>query len=402
MTTPPGELLLDVKGLAKAYPGVQVLSDVNFQLTCGEVHALVGENGAGKSTLLQAIAGITAIDSGGIETSGQVGALLELGCGFHPELNGYENCYLQGAILGLPRELIAERLPAIIEYAGIGEAMERPVRFYSSGMFARLAFSLSIHIDPDILLVDEILAVGDREFQTKSLRKLVELQEAGKTVVLVSHMLSLVTEICDRAMWLGEGKLLEYGAATEVIGNYTSWINHRINERGEHAGSRFGFIEEVRRSKKTKRQKLVEEVTGRFQGEIRSLRLLDGDGRPAAPFHWRDELTLQLEYDIPRPVEGMRLKCLIVRSDGYIIHEYDSAELSVENGFSPRGSAAVTFTELPFHTGRYQAVVGFFHEGDRHKDIRLCERAAEFEVASQFTFARDAICIIPGSCKRID
>ncbi len=181
------------------------LRDVSFEVRAGETLGIVGPNGAGKSTLFKLLAGITAPTTGEIQVRGRLAAMIEVGSGFHPELTGRENVYLSGAILGMRRAEITAKLPQIVEFAGIGEFIDTPTKWYSSGMYVRLGFAVSAHVDPDILLVDEVLAVGDEAYQERCFDRIHTLRQAGTTIVLISHDLSAVERLCQRALLLQSG-----------------------------------------------------------------------------------------------------------------------------------------------------------------------------------------------------
>jgi ABC-type polysaccharide/polyol phosphate transport system ATPase subunit len=204
-----------------------VLRDVSFDVPRGHKLAIVGENGAGKSTLLKIIARLIQPTSGEVTVNGSVLPLLELGAGFHPDLTGYENVFLQGAVLGLSRDEIRRRLKDIILFSGLADFMDTPVKYYSAGMFVRLGFSVAIHCNPDVLLVDEILAVGDADFQDKSFHKMMEFVGAGRTLILVSHSIFAIKEICDEAIWLDGGRIRAAGRAREVAEAYMHWCHDR-------------------------------------------------------------------------------------------------------------------------------------------------------------------------------
>ncbi len=200
------------------------LREVNLEVAPGETLGVVGPNGGGKSTLLQILCGILEPTTGRVVRSGRVAALLELGAGFNPEFSGRENIFLNGEIMGLTRAQIEAALPSIERFAGIGPFLDRPVKTYSSGMHVRLAFSVAIHVEPDILIVDEALAVGDAVFANRCVRKFQELQEAGVTVVFVSHDLGLVKQVCDRAIFLQDGRVEAAGEPTLVINRYVGSV----------------------------------------------------------------------------------------------------------------------------------------------------------------------------------
>lgn len=196
------------------------LKEVTFRIDRGESVAIVGSNGAGKSTLLSLIAGISHPNEGQVHVEGKVAALLDLGSGFHPDLTGRENIHLNAALLGLKRKQVQEKEESIIDFAGLAEFIDEPLKTYSSGMTMRLAFSVAIELDPDILIVDEVLAVGDRAFQEKCLAKIRQFVTAGKTMLAVSHSPGMIRELCGRALWLDHGRLLMDGAIDEVIEAY--------------------------------------------------------------------------------------------------------------------------------------------------------------------------------------
>ena len=197
-----------------------VLKDVSLDVKKGETVALIGVNGSGKSTLLKLMTKIIYPTKGKIITNGKLTSLLELGAGFHPDFTGRENIYFNAAIFGLTKKEIDDRLNTIIEFSELGEFIDSPVRTYSSGMYMRLAFSVAINVDADILLIDEILAVGDAHFQDKCFKKLTELKNSNKTIVIVSHSLGSVKELCDRAVWLHEGKIQLDSNSEKVIDEY--------------------------------------------------------------------------------------------------------------------------------------------------------------------------------------
>ncbi len=197
------------------------LENISFRVEQGESLAVIGPNGAGKSTLLSLVAGLTKPDRGAVTVQGRVAALLELGAGFHPDLTGRENVRLNASLLGLSRRHAAEAYDQIVEFSGIGGFIGEPVRTYSSGMTMRLAFSVAVNMEPEVLLVDEVLAVGDAAFQSKCFERIHKLRNSGKTLLCVSHNVALVRELCDRAIWLDHGQLVMTGGVFEVTEAYT-------------------------------------------------------------------------------------------------------------------------------------------------------------------------------------
>jgi lipopolysaccharide transport system ATP-binding protein len=196
------------------------LKDVSFKVSDGESLGIVGRNGAGKSTLLSLIAGLSKPNAGSVSVSGRVAALLELGSGFHPDLTGAENLILNASLLGLGRRETYDAVESIVDFSGVAEFIHEPLRTYSSGMVVRLAFSVAIHTKPDILIIDEILGVGDSAFQAKSAGALKQLREQGKTLLFVSHASAAVESMCDRALWLDQGQVMADGNVRDVLDSY--------------------------------------------------------------------------------------------------------------------------------------------------------------------------------------
>ena len=202
------------------YEEFWALKGVSLSVRRGEAVGIIGKNGAGKSTLFKVMCGVLRPERGTVEIRGRISPLIELEAGFHPELTGIENIYLNGAIYGMTRREVQRKLPQIVEFSGLGKFIHSPIRTYSSGMHARLGFSLAINVDADILLVDEVLAVGDAEFQEKCYRRIKGMRQEGVTIVYVSHNLNSVVDICDRALWLDEGEIRMEGDPEEVVKSY--------------------------------------------------------------------------------------------------------------------------------------------------------------------------------------
>lgn len=230
--------LLALLGRTHAIATRTVLHDINFVAYPGEAVGIVGENGSGKTTLLRAIAGISSPDAGSIRTDEPVAAILELGLGFHPEFTGRENAQLYGAVLGVPESVMAERLEEILAFAELGEFVDQPLRTYSSGMSARLAFAVATNVDPKVLVVDEALAVGDGAFQKKCVDRMVRFKEEGRTVLFCSHTMYLIAGFCERAIWIHQGRIAEEGPSRSVIHAYEAYLQHRGKRRADgSAGS---------------------------------------------------------------------------------------------------------------------------------------------------------------------
>lgn len=217
------EFLVAVLKRRLTYEEFQVLDDISFEVKKGEVVGIIGKNGAGKSTLLKIIAGVMKPTSGKVTANGNIVPMLELGSGFDPELNGRENIFLNGAILGYSQEFLQEKYDEILEFSELGQFIDMPIRNYSSGMMMRLAFSIATVVQPEILIVDEILAVGDEGFQNKSKARMMELMSGGTTVLFVSHSLQQIEEMCDRVVWLDNHKIKMIGETEEVCKAYEEY-----------------------------------------------------------------------------------------------------------------------------------------------------------------------------------
>ena len=223
------EMVTSLKGVH--YEEFWALRDVSLQIPAGTTYGLVGPNGSGKSTLLRLFARIHRPTTGRIETRGRISALLDLGAGFHPELSGRENVFLNGAILGLTRREVAKAFDDIVEFAGLEQFIDSPVKVYSSGMYVRLGFSVAVHVKPEVLIIDEVIAVGDAEFQRRCFDYLYTLKRQGLTIVLVSHSLALMQDMCDRLAWLDHGHLVAEGPPMEITREYVQRVDDQEAER---------------------------------------------------------------------------------------------------------------------------------------------------------------------------
>ena len=287
-------------GARRYHTNFWALTDVSFRLESGATLGLIGNNGSGKSTLLQVISGIVAPTTGRVGVNGRISSLLELGAGFNPEFSGRENVELYGIVMGMSREETAARLPAIEAFAGIGDFLDRPVKSYSSGMFVRLAFSAAIHVNPDILLVDEALAVGDAIFQHQCISRIREMQAAGTTIIFVSHDMAMVRSICTEAILLESGRIAAHDDAATIANIYHAKTSARyaaitsgrepepdVQEAAAAAGATFhaagDFDERVR---------LFRHGSG--GARIRDVELLDKDGRPVSSVDFDEEVTLRV------------------------------------------------------------------------------------------------------------
>ena len=298
-----------MRGRRAAFDEFWALKDVSFEIPQGSTFGLIGENGSGKSTLLKCVAKILRPDKGSVTSYGSVAALLELGSGFHPELSGRENVYLNGSILGMRKAEIDRKFDEIVDFAGIGEFIDQPVKNYSSGMYVRLGFSVAINIDPDILLVDEVLAVGDASFQERCMAKFADFRHAGKTVIIVSHSSDSVRAMCDSVAWLGHGKLLQYGPAVDVVSDYID-ESHDDHTEAPGGGNRWG--------------------TG--EARLEAVQLLDRDGNETDRFHSDDPMVVRLAYRAVKPLQRPVFGLAIETTDGHILWGTNSREGGVDLG----------------------------------------------------------------------
>jgi lipopolysaccharide transport system ATP-binding protein len=261
------------------------LRDVSFQVGRGETLGIIGDNGAGKSTLLKLLSGVTSPTSGRITVRGRMSALIEVGSGFHPELTGRENVYLSGSILGMRRSEITEKLDRIIDFAGVRRFIETPVKRYSSGMYLRLGFSIAAHLEPDILLLDEVLAVGDAEFQAKCLERIDELHRLGRTIVFISHDLAAVERLCRRVLLLHKGKVIADGPAREVIHTYSEMVRARTpTEIAPPA-----------------------ETTELPAARVTAVDCLDETGRPTSVVRTGERTTFRVHYEVRNEMPDARI-----------------------------------------------------------------------------------------------
>lgn len=269
------------------------LKDINFDLPEGEALAIIGKNGAGKSTLLKILSKITYPTQGRIELNGRVASLLEVGTGFHPELTGRENIYLNGTILGMTRKEVAKKFDEIVAFSGVEKFINTPVKHYSSGMYVRLAFAVAAHLEPEILVIDEVLAVGDAEFQKKCLGKMGEVAKGGRTVLFVSHNMQAVQTLCQNAIWLDQGQVKAMGSTNEVVGAYLNEFKENQAEiswgEDEAPGNESAKLMRVAVNPYEGRGKSIKAGQS-IQLEFEFLNLLEGENLLDVTFHLHDEL----------------------------------------------------------------------------------------------------------------
>lgn len=284
---------------------VWALKDINFEVKQGEVLGIIGRNGAGKSTLLKILSKVTAPTTGSIKVKGKIASLLEVGTGFHPELTGIENIYLNGHILGMSKREIDRKFDEIIDFAGVEKYLNTPVKRYSSGMYVRLAFAVAAHLEPDILIIDEVLAVGDAEFQNKCLGKMNEVsKKEGRTILFVSHNLISVKTLCSSGIYLQNGMIEAMGEVNDILTIY------RRNSQGVFQLDGFTNL-------KNRVNRCASE--GRFAGHLRftSLKILDKAHHPATAFNTDDQVFFEIEYEAFEVVENLKISIKLESADTF-------------------------------------------------------------------------------------
>jgi ABC-type polysaccharide/polyol phosphate transport system ATPase subunit len=306
------------------------LTSVTFSVPKGSTYGVIGRNGSGKSTALKLVAGITKPTSGTVHVEGRISALIELGAGFHPEISGRENVFINGIMLGLTRREIQERFDEIVDFAELQEFIDAPVKTYSSGMYMRLGFAVAIHVNPDVLLVDEVLAVGDEGFTHKCLDKFAEFRRRGRTILLVTHSLNLVERFCDEALWLDEGRALSHGDPKRVVGAYLTKV-----EEGEAqllAETTAKAVEDAGRDEKAGldgqegHQRPADPTSDMYQAtegrwgsrevEITDVAFLDSGGQPSFVFHSGDQMSIRLKVRAAHPIEDFVFGIGLFNADG--------------------------------------------------------------------------------------
>ena len=320
------------------------LRDVSLVLPRGRMVGIIGSNGSGKSTLLKVVGGILKPTLGTVAVSGRVSALIELGAGFHPEFTGRENVYVNGVLLGLTRAEIRERFDEIVAFAGLQVFIDSPVKTYSSGMYMRLGFAIAVTVDPDILLIDEVLAVGDEAFQHKCVGKIQEFKARGKTIVLVSHDLGSVERLCDEAVWLDAGRVMAAGPTREIVGRY---LGHVAREEARALGVEHERAESSVAAGTANRW-------GTREVELTRVRLLDGDGHERYVYEGGEPCTVHLAYRAHRSLDDVVFGIGISRKDGVSVYGTNTAIDGFPLGkLSGDGELTVRLARLDLVDGDY-------------------------------------------------
>jgi ABC-type polysaccharide/polyol phosphate transport system ATPase subunit len=336
------------------------IQDVSFTIPAGRTLGVIGRNGSGKSTMLKLVAGITKPTQGTVKVNGRISALIELGAGFHPEISGRENVFINGIMLGLSKREITRRFDEIVDFAEMKDFIDAPVKTYSSGMYMRLGFAVAIHVDPDVLLVDEVLAVGDEGFTHKCLDKFAEFKRRGKTILLVTHALGLVERFCDEALWLDAGRMKGMGDPKRIIGSYITDVEQSEEEQlaagdaktqestvivspdepatavlPDHPVETAGAPADMFRA--------TEGRWGSREVEITDVMFSSDDGERAHVFHTGDRLNIRIRLRAPLPVDDFVLGIGLFNAEGVCCY---GTNTSIEEYVSERllGDAEATFT----------------------------------------------------------
>jgi ABC-2 type transport system ATP-binding protein len=331
------------------------LRNVSFELEPSKTLGLIGANGSGKSTLLKVIGGILNPDDGYVERRGRLAALLELGSGFHNDLTGRENVYLNASILGFSRKQTQALFDEIVEFSGIEKFIDTQVKFYSSGMFVRLAFSVAVHIDPDILLIDEVLAVGDEPFQRKCMERIKQFQRDGKTIIFVTHGLELVRQLCDRVIMLEEGKTVIDGTPVDALRAFRNRYQQEVVALDDYGTKRL---------------------------EIRKVLVTDGDGTPKDRFDSGDRLGIEIEVVGNQATDDWEAGVAILNHLDVMVYGTNSRLQGVELPpiEGPRRVKFI-FDEIPMIEGQYMVTVALHNRAETEQYHRI-ERIASFRVFS--------------------
>ena len=312
------------------------LKDVSFDVARGESVGLIGHNGAGKSTLLKVLSRVTAPTSGSYSTRGRVGALIEVGAGFHPELSGRDNVYLNGAILGMGRKEIDAKFDRIVSFAEVENYIDSPLKYYSSGMEVRLGFAVAAHVNPDILLIDEVLAVGDASFQTKCLNKLAELKEQATTIVLVSHNMASIVQHSTKVLWMDRGRLRAIGDPDEVVSQSLGAVREQAAAGDPRDGISRAMTDDDRPIR------------------IGSVTLCDREGRPRKVFQTGEPACIEIQYSVQRAVPDPVFEVTINDAHGFflggITTRFDGLKIDTSQ---PEGCLRLTLRPLVFVKGDY-------------------------------------------------
>ena len=374
------EKMLSVK--RRRYEERSVLNGISFTIKKGEAVGLIGQNGCGKSTLLKLLARIMYPDSGSIQMRGRVSSLIELGAGFHPDLSGRENIYINASVFGLTRKEIDRRVADIILFSELEEFIDQPVRTYSSGMYMRLAFAVAIHVDADILLIDEILAVGDAGFQAKCFTRMQEILREGTTIVLVSHSLSQIRQLCKNSIWISNGKVREYGLSGPVAEHYLETMGEKHADQESDASQ---IMQEDVCDTKDRNKAAAEEPVNapvkKNKTRIRSVSLIR-NGRKTERMKCGESVDLEIVYtacqsELDDPLVGLKF----YRSDGAICYGTNTKREGIrELTLTEEGCITCQIKKMNLIAGKYWIDVAL--QNCDMMPLDYAEKSCEFEVYS--------------------
>ena len=328
------------------YEERKVLRGISFSVKKGEAIGLIGHNGCGKSTTLKLLTRIMYPDSGSIKMQGRVSSLIELGAGFHPDMSGRENIYTNAAIFGLNKKEIDSRIQSIIDFSELKDFIDNPVRTYSSGMYMRLDFSVAINVDADILLIDEILAVGDANFQSKCFNKLREIKSHGTTIVIVSHSLGQIEQICDRSIWIHDGLIKAEGPPKEIDLEYLDYMSRKIQDRNKKS-EEAADTEEPAENKDGKRW-------GSGEARIKRIRSFASDGTEQSVFRVGEDIRLTVDYTVKKPVQDAVIGFGIFDMNGVQCYGTNTRiDKLPELTLTKDGTAEITMKNVQLLSGEY-------------------------------------------------
>lgn len=358
-----------VRGASRNRVDFWALRNVNLSVPKGSVYGVIGHNGSGKSTLLKLVTGIYRPTSGSLQTNGRVAALIELGAGFHPDMTGRENIRLNGSILGLSKQQITDAMDDIIDFSGLRDFIDDPVKHYSSGMYVRLGFAVAVNMDPDVLLVDEVLAVGDEEFQRKCFDYLYTLRKAGKTIVVVSHGLGQLESLCDEITWLDHGEVQRTGPSSQVIAAYLDRVNAQEAARNLDL-------------KVVRAEEPGSDRAGSGQIRVRSIALTDHEGRPLQHAETGTTFSFRIELVAQEPILGPNVRLAIQHEGGALVSMVNNHRFGIDLGtVDGPFTVAADIIDNPLLPARYRVHVDVFdHTGARLLDS--WSEALDFAVRS--------------------
>jgi ABC-2 type transport system ATP-binding protein/lipopolysaccharide transport system ATP-binding protein len=371
------------------YSYFHAVNNVNIEIKKGETVGLIGHNGCGKSTLLKLITKILYPDSGNISVSGKISSLIELGAGFHPDFTGRENIYTNAAIFGLSKKEINEKIDDIIKFSELGEFIDNPVRTYSSGMYMRLAFSVAINVNPEILLIDEILSVGDANFQKKCYDKIDSFKNNGATIVIVAHDLGTIEKICDRVIWMNEGQIVEQGEPDRIVDLYVQHMNQQFVERRQQE-----FKEEHTKEESDENSEIIDDSAtvsalefsgdnrwGSREVEIITAKLVNINGENTNVISAGESFSIEIEYKVNKPQKEYIFGIGFYTSDNVLVYGNNTeiGKLKIKN-IKKQGTVKFIVDRCDLLSGNYKLNVAIV-DGD-HRALDFIKFYMDFTIVS--------------------